>query len=238
MIADFSDVDAKMADHSPDKAALLRTEDTAFLEGLGQTQVDSMLYDKRSDGPEFMNGMMVRLPTADNVNVFKMETSGSNMSSIIIAKWAPDKVTIFHPKGDQGVGIVREFRGKVDATVGITNGRPVILPVYRTWFETNYGLSLRHPKALKRIANIKLGTTTGEALVLKMIEALNKLPPGMGNIVIYANADVKTLLDQYLVTKTNMAYHVEDPWGKEVTVFRNARIRQVDGLLNTEALIS
>lgn len=238
MIADFSDVDAKMADHSPDKAALLRSEDTAFLEGLGQTQVDSMLYDKKSDGPEYANGMMVRLATVDNVNVFKMESSGSDMSSIIIAKWAPDKVTTFYPKGDQGLGIVREFRGKVDATVGITNNRPVILPVYRTWFETNFGLSLRHPKALKRIGNIKPGTTTGENLVLKLVEALNKLPPGMGNVVIYANADVKTMLDQYLITKTNMAYTVEDPWGKEVTVFRSARIRQVDGLLNTEALIS
>jgi len=238
MIADFSDVDAKMAEHAPSKEELLRTEDMAFLEGLGQTQVDAFLYDKKEDGPAYLDGFMVRLTTVDNQNVFKMEASGSDMSSILIVKWAPTMAALFYPQGDKGIGIVREFRGKVDATIGITNNRPVILPVYRTWFETNFGLTIRHPKAVKRIGNIKPGTTTGENLALKLIEAMNKLPPGAGNVVIYANSDVKTLLDQYMFTKGNLAMRQEDPWGKEVTIFKQARIRQVDAMLNTEALIS
>jgi len=238
MIADFSDVDAKMADQAPDKAELLRSEDAAFLEGLAQTQVDAFLYDKKEDGPEYMDGFMVRLNTVDNKNVFKMESSGTDMTSVLIVKWAPTMTAMFYPKGDKGIGIVREFRGKVDATVGIANNRPVILPVYRTWFETNFGLTIRHPYAAKRIANIKVGTTSAENLALKIIEAMNKLPPGNGNVVIYCNADVKTMLDQYMFVKSNLAMRQEDPWGKEVTMFRGARIRQVDAILSTEALIS
>lgn len=237
-LADFSDVDAQMADHSPNKNELLRSEDIAFLEGLGQTQADDLLYAKRADGPEYLDGLMVRLAALDNQNVFRMETSGSDFCSLLIVKWASDKAQLFYPRGGAGLGIKREYRGKVDATTEIVSGRPRILPVYRTWFQTDFGLSVRHPKAVKRIANIKPGTTTGENLMLKMIEAMNKLPSGGGNVVIYANADVKTIFDQYAFTKANSFYMKDDPWGRPVAMFKDARIRQMDALMTTEALLS
>lgn len=237
-LADFSDVDAKMADHSPNKNELLRSEDIAFLEGMGQTQIDDLIYAKRADGPEYLDGLMVRLAALDTDNVFGVESSGSDMTSILIVKWGSDKAHLFYPRGDKGIGINREYRGKVDSTVDVTGGRPKILPVYRTWFDLNFGVSIRHPKAVKRIANIKVGTSTGEEIMFAMIKAMNKLPPGPGNTVIYANSDVKTVFDQYALTKGNLFYMKDDPWGRAVTMFRDARIRQVDALLNTEALIS
>lgn len=237
-LADFSDVDAAMADHSPNKNELLRGEDIAFLEGLGQTQIDDLLYAKRADGPEYLDGFMVRLAAIDNENVFGMESSGTDMASIIIVKWGQDKAHMFYPRGGAGLGINRQYRGLVDAPTEVSGGKVKILPVYRTWFDVNFGLSIRHPKAAKRIANIKPGTTTGENLMLTMIKAMNKLPPGPGNTVIYANSDVKTMFDQYALTKANAFYMKDDPWGRAVTMFKDARIRQVDALLGTESLLS
>jgi hypothetical protein len=43
-----------------------------------------------------------------------------------------------------------------------------------------------------------------------------------------------TKIDMATVAKANVNYTESDPWGKEVTVIRNMRFRQVDAILNTE----
>lgn len=235
MLESYSEADADMVDHSPNKAALLESEDRAFVEGMGQTQADDLLYAKRSDGPEYMNGIFCRFPAIDNVNVFGVESSGSNLASCLLVKWAPDKAKLFYPRGEDGIGLKREWRGKVDASP--SSG--LLMPVYRTFWKSHFGISLRHPKAVKRVCNINPASTTGENLAKKIIAAKNKLPPGAGTIVLYANADVKTIFDQYALTKSNGFYYTKDPWGREVTMFSaDMRIRQLDALLSTEALVS
>lgn len=235
MLESYSEIDADEADHSPNKQALLESEDRAFVEGMGQTQADDLLYAQRADGPEYMNGIMCRYPTIDSVNVFGVETSGSNLTSCLLIKWAPDKCKLFYPRGESGIGLTREWRGKVDATP--ETGK--LMPVYRTFWKVHFGISIRHPKAVKRICNIAPASTTGENLCKAIIKARNLLPPGAGNIVLYANADVKTIFDQYALTKANQFYTQKDPWGREVTMFSdNIRIRQLNALLSTESLVS
>lgn len=234
MLEAYSDIDADEADHSPNKAALLANEDAAFVEGMGQSQADDLLYAKRADGPEYMNGFFCRFPKLDNINVFGAGGTASNMASILIMKWAPDKAKLFYPRGENGLGLTREWRGKVDAY----KSDMTKYPAYSTFFKVHFGVSIKHPRAVKRIANIDLATVKGEDLCLLLIKAMNKLPPGSGNIVIYANSDVKTIFDQYAFTKTNLFYQADDPWGHEITKFKNARIRQIDALLSTESQIS
>jgi hypothetical protein len=240
MLGAYSDVDAKMVDHSPNPKTLLESEDTAFVAGMGITMLDDLLYAKRSDGPEYANGFYSRFGVniaADPKNLFGVETSGSNTASLLIIKWGPGLAELIYPPGDGEVGVKREFRGKQDVVVSA--GPPVLnMPVYRTWFEANFGASVRSPYAVKRVCNIVPGTSTGEAICKKINAAMRKLPPGPGTVVIYGNSDVLTLFDNYALTQSNRFYNADDPWGKKITMFGEARIRQLERMLSTESLVA
>jgi hypothetical protein len=239
MLEDYSDVDANMVDHSPSKAELLDSEDRAFLEGMGQTQADDLLYAKKEDGLEFIDGIYTRLPaTADNSTVFKVETSGSNFTSIILVKWSPVMTKLIYPKGRNDLGVKAEFRGKQDIQKTV-NGVTGTLPVYRTFYSTHFGITLRDPRAVKRICNINPLTSSVETIAKQLIAAKNKLPKGAGTIVAYMNSDVLTLFEQYTTVPSGRWLAVkDDPWGKPTTMLGEIRFRQVDAILNTESLVS
>lgn len=239
MLEDYSDVDANMADHAPSKAALLDSEDRAFLEGLGQTQVDDLLYAKRADGPEYIDGILSRLPsTIDNSSVFGVETSGTNLTSIILVKWSPVMAKLIYPHGRAALGVKAEYRGKQDIQRTV-NGVTGTLPVYRTFYSTHFGITVRDPRSIKRIANINPLTSNAETILKKLIQAKNKLAPGAGTVVAYMNSDVLTILEQYTtIERGKYLVQKDDPWGRPTTHLGEIRFRQVDAILNTESLVS
>ena len=237
MLEDYSDVDKNVADHAPDKKALLESEDTAFLNGLGLSQADDILYGNRSADPAVINGLHIRYSNLAAGQVIAPVAPGTNgnSTSIWMVKWAPDKAHLFYPRGRSAdLGIKREFRGLVDAVKG--SG---ILPSYRTFFSSHFGLAIKDPRAVKRISNIKVdGSADGADLAAKLIWLRAFLPPGPGTVVIYASPVIKAALDVYAMQKTNMAYTKEDPWGRDITDFQGMRIRQVDRILSTENLLT
>lgn len=239
MLEDYSDVDANMVDHSPNKSALLDSEDKAFLEGMAQTQASDLLYAAKEDGLEYIDGLFTRLPAAaDSKTVFKVETTGSNLTSILLVKWSPVMAHLLYPRGKATVGVKAEFRGKVDVTKTV-GGVTGTLPVYRTFYSSHFGITVRDPRSVKRIANINPTTSDAAAILAKIIAAKNKLPPGAGTIVAYMNADVLNLLETYTVISRSLYTATkDDPWGRPTTHLGEVRFRQLDALLNTEALIS
>jgi hypothetical protein len=239
MLEDYSDVDADLADHSPNKAAFLQSEDEAFLQGMALTQQEDLIYGNHTSDLAQINGLAVRMPSLAAGSVFDMtspDKAGAGAgTSVFMVKWGKTFTHLFYPRGHEGVGIKREFRGKVDA-VKVAGA---ILPCYRTFFSAQFGLSVRHPDSIKRVANILNATMpSGLAILTNIIAARNKMPPGEGNIVIYCNSAVKTALDVYAMTKSNMCYYADDPWGKKVTMFQDMRIRQVESIVNTETLLT
>lgn len=241
MIEAYSDVEADMADHSPNKKALIDSEDHAFLEGIGETQVEDLFYAKKEDGLEFIDGILTRLPGyVDNQTVFGVESSGTteNFASIVLVKWADDKAKLIYPRGASGLGVSAEWRGKQDVAITKPDGKIGYLPMYRTFFKTHFGFTQRHPQAVKRIANINPLTSDVEKIMVKLIAARNKLARGGGTVVAYMNADVKTLLDTYTeVTNTRRLVTKDDPWGRPITAFGEIRFRQIDKMLSTESLV-
>jgi hypothetical protein len=243
MLEAYSDIDADMADHSPNKQAFIDSEDKAFLEGLGQTQAQDLLYARRYDGLEYIDGIYARFPaTADNQSVFKVETSGSNLTSIILVKWAEDKAKLIYPRGVGGLGVSAEWRGKQDVTVQKADGSLGTLPMYRTFYKTHFGITVRHPMAIKRICNINptaMTSANAEAILAKLIQAKNKLPKGNGTIVAYMNADVLTILEEYtVITRSLYTSTKDDPWGRPTTMLGEIRFRRQDTILSTESLVS
>lgn len=241
MLEDYSHVDRDLADHSPDKQAFIDSEDKAFLMGMGKTMAEALIYDNRAADLRQINGLAVRYNAlADTMNVFNVGGSGTsdNLTSGWLVRWGKATCHLFYPRGHEGLGIKREFRGpldvsKVDASHGVT-----LMPAYSTFFSVHFGLSVRDPRAVKRIANIPMTGKTGEDILGKLIAARNALPPGEGNTVFYCNSFVKTLLDVYAMTKANACYTKDDPWGRPVTMFQDIRIRQVDSIVNTEDAVA
>jgi hypothetical protein len=236
MLEDYSDVDADMADHAPNRAELLQSETEAFLQGLGLTQADDYIYGNRGADPAQINGLHIRYPgLSSNSVIAPASAASSNGTSLWLVKWSPNLVHLMYPRGRSAdLGIKREFRGKVDS-VGSSGKHPV----YSTFFSTHFGLVVKDPRAVKRIANIKTdGTADGEDLVKKILWLKNFLPAGAGTICLYGNSIIKGAIEQYLVTKSNMAYTAEDPWGREVTKVFDMRLRRVDAILNTETILT
>lgn len=240
MLEAYSDVDADMADHSPNKKALIDSEDKAFLEGMGQTQADDLLYARRYNGLEYIDGIYARFPaTADGSSVVKVETSGSNLTSIILVKWAEDKAKLIYPRGISGLGVSAEWRGKQDVTILKADSTLGTLPMYRTFYKTHFGITVRNSKAIKRICNINPASSTAENILKALVTAKNKLPPGNGTVVAYMNSDVFTILEQYtMISRSIYTATKDDPWGRPTTHFGEIRFRKMDAILSTESLVS
>lgn len=238
MLEDYSDVDADLADHSPNKKQLLESEDRAFLNGMGITMAEAIVYDNEALDANQINGIIPRLHTIDTINVFNA-SGAANFCSCLVVAWGKTLAHLFYPRGHTGLGIKREFQGKVHVLKGGTTTAPKKMPAYETFFSVHFGFALRNPKAVKRVCNINPAATTGETVLTNIIKARNKLPPeaGAANVVIYANSDVKSLLDIYAMTKSNACYYADDPWGRKVTMFQNMRVRQLDAL-TTESVVS
>lgn len=239
MLEDYSDVDAAMVDHSPNKKALLDSEDRAFLEGMGQTQADDLIYANKDDGLEYIDGLYARFPAAaDNDSVFKVETSGSNLTSIILVKWSDVGTKLIYPRGKATLGVKAEFRGKQDI-VRTVNAVTGTLPVYRTFYSSHFGIAVRDPRSIKRIANINPASSTAENILKALVAAKNKLQKGGGTVVAYMNSDVLTILEQYtMISRSLYTATKDDPWGRPTTHFGEIRFRQLDALLSTEGLVS
>ncbi len=237
MLEDYSDVDCNVADHAPNKQALLEGEDMAFVNGMGITLADSLMYGNRAADEADITGFHLRYNAlaAGSVKAITTASSGS-CTSVFIVKWGPQTVHLFHPRGRSAdIGIKREYRGKVDAVKVAAQ----ILPCYRTFFSAHMGLAVRDVRAVKRLCNIKVdGTASGEEMAKGLMSLMRYLPPGPGNVVIYGNAMALEALDEYALTKSNLNYTVEDPWGRPINMFRGARVRQMDAILNTEAVLT
>lgn len=239
MLEDYSDVDKDMADHSPDKQSFLDGEDKAFIMGMGKTQAESIIYDNHAVDPRQINGFAMRYNSlADSDNVFSVGGAGSDLTSGWLVRWGKSTAHLFYPRGHDGIGIKREYRGAVDVVKELPDGHLGKMPAYSTFFSTHFGLSVRDRRAVKRLCNIPMTGKTGEDILNQLIAARNKTPPAEGNLVFYANSFVKTLLDQFAMAKSNACYYADDPWGRPVTMFQNIRIRQLESIVNTEEQVA
>jgi len=237
MLEDYSDVDAAMADHSPNKAALLDSEDKSFLMGMGQTMTTNIVYGNHSTDPANINGLAVRYPSLVAGSVITGGGSSGCTSGWLI-RWGKNTAHLFYPRGHESMGIKRTFRGLVDAVVVDSSTHAVTkYPAYSTHFAVHFGLAVRDARCVKRVANIT-SATTGDTLLAALVTLKNKMPPGEGNLVFYCNATTKTIFDIYAVKGAYQCHYGEGPFGEPVTMFQNIRIRQVEEILDTETALT
>lgn len=228
----YSEVDATLVDNQVSPQEFLQGETDAFLSGMAQDQAFDIIYGDNDADSGFINGFAKRRAVLGDMCFDAGGTTAGKLSSLYIVKWGQTFTHLLYPRGASGLGVKREDKGVV--TVSRDNGN---LEMYRSYFECNYGITVRHPKSLLRIANID-ETMQPENLVRLILAVSRNLAPGAGSVSILANNSVLGIIDAATVGKSNVCYTAEDPWGKEIVKLRDMRFRQCDAILSTEDAVT
>jgi hypothetical protein len=230
----WSVVDADLADHTGDAPGLRKTEAIGILNGMGIQQARDMVYGNRAgSGGLDIDGFATRLAKVDDKTVFSMGGTGNDLTSLYIAALGERFLHLVYPRGFGTVGVKQEDKGKQTELDGNNNK----YEVYQTLFKSQYGIALEDPRSLVRIANIEQDTDP-EALILKILQILRRMPNGASTYVLYGNYTIRDIIEKAAIEKNNVIYTTEDPWGRPLTMLRNLRVRTVEAILDTEAAVA
>lgn len=236
MLADYSVVDRKLAEHSGNKAQFISDECIAFINGMGISQAQDIIYGDNGLNKAEINGFATRRKALSTVNCFSLAGTGDDLTSVYLVAAGRGLTHLIYPKGSKNCGVNREDQGVQNWDDG--SGTGAKFPAYVNFFEAEYGISVGHPKSLIRICNIEKDINA-DTLVDKILELSYHLPKiGVANYVLYGNMNIMQKIDKATRSKVNVAYTKEDPWGNPISWIRNIRCRQVDQILDTESAIS
>jgi len=238
MIEDYSDVDVALADSMPSPAMFRAGEVDAFIEGLGQTVASDILYGDSNADPDGMHGLAARMETLDGRFVIGASGTGGDVTSIYVVTWSPDMCHLIYPKNmASNLGVQHTDKGQV--TSETTSG---LIEVYRDHYVIRCGLSVRHPRAIGRLANIESAGASNLFDEDDLIALVNNMVTGAGTR-IYVNETIQTQMQIRLKDKTNVNYTMDSGDGLSsmpLMRFQGIPIRKIDReiLLNTETAIT
>lgn len=245
MLEAYAETDTDLIDKAPDPAGFRMSEESSFIESMGQTVAQTLFYGDTAVNPERFTGLTPRydsLGTDDtkaSFNVINGEgTNAGAQTSIWLVGWGEQSTYLFYPKGSSA-GLKQKDLGE-DTKV---NSDGSMYQVYRTHYKWDVGLCVRDWRANVRIANIdhtKLIANSGAAdLNILMIKALHRADASNpGRQAFYAHRDVIEYLDIQTYEKTNLQLTYKDVQGKPIMHFRGVPIKRCDKLLTTEAIVS
>lgn len=233
-IATYSKVDKSLADNQPNKDEFIMGECSAFLAGMAEDQMDDMIYGNHDIDPSRMDGLAKRRDKVDNKFCIDFGGTGSNLTSLYLVKWGARNCKLIYPRGAFGVGVQRVYKGVQTVKDEVNGGE---YEAYVNYFQADYGLAMGDQRSLIRIANIP-ANANGEDIVKAILKAKRDLVKGDGTVSILANAGIMGLMDVAALDKSNVVYNASDPWGHEIVKIRDMRLRQCDGILDTESKVS
>jgi len=237
MLESYSEVDKKLVDLAPNPAQFRMSEAAAFIEGMSQTMATTFFYGNAGTDPEQFSGIATRMPgLAATTNVIGHAGTGSDVTSLYIVQWGPEKVFGIYPRGSASMGVNHKDLGEVT----LQDASDYNYQGYRDHFQAKIGLAVRDMRCIARLANIVV--TQGAANTFdedKLIEIMNRMPNSGGGSTIYVNSTIKTQMEIKLKDKANINYTVSQGLGgAEVLQFRGSPVKKCDAILTTEAEIS
>lgn len=248
----YSAVDKDLAMLNGNTAQFRLSEDSAFLEAMNQTQVQTLLYgNPATDNRQYL-GLAPRfgaISGAGNAqNILDAGGTSSNNTSIWLVVWGENTVFCPFPKGSQA-GLVQTDQGEL--TVYDANGNPY--QALQTHYQWKNGLVVKDWRYVVRIANINTTDLTGQsgtqaasaatAILYMLSRAMDRIPNfGMGRAAFYMNRTVASMLRIAALNKSNTALSIEkglSQFGTPMnwTAFMGVPLRRVDQILNTEARV-
>lgn len=236
-LAIYSEVDASLVRNHADPQGFLMSEQVAFIDGLAQEQATDLFYGNHSLDPACIDGLAVRRDKLNGDNCFSAggKTAGKQ-TSIYLVKWGQQFAKCIYPRGASGLGVSMEDKGI--QTVEAPNGGK--MEAYRIYYQIDYGLAVGHKQSVIRICNVDItsASLSGEELIKLILKYKSFLPQGDGTVSVLCNRDVMSLFDLATVDKANVVYTSKDPWGRDLNMIRDMRIRRCDSILNTESVVA
>jgi hypothetical protein len=244
MIENWSEIDAKLVELSPNPAKLRLTEASAFIEGINQTMANRIFYGSTVNEPAEFLGLSPRFNDTTALNgsqIIDAGGTGNDNTSIWFLVWGDRTCHAFYPRGSKS-GLQREDKGKTTKT--LADGS--VYDVYREKFSWDLGLSVRDWRYVARIANVdtsemQAGNVPLYTHLRKAYYKLHQRVVSGGRAAIYCNRDVLEALDA-LATNAGASdsfirLRPREIEGQEVLTYRGIPIRETDALLNTEARV-
>jgi hypothetical protein len=249
MSEDYSQVDRALWEIQNDPNAWRQGEDKSHIEAMTQAMETLVLYGSLATDPGGINGIMTRYnsltkyPNGDTswpYCVLGAGGSGSDTTSILLVEWGDQKVFGIYPV-NSAAGLKIKDLGEVTALDPASSvASPKYYQALRTHFAWYMGLVVKDERCIQRVANIEISGDVNTFDPRDLIKMLNRLP-GDGNIVIYANRDIKVLMDIYALDKSNGFYTQKDDgdiFGRPVTRFQGHPIRLAEKIVSTETVVA
>lgn len=238
-VAIYSKVDASIVNNARDPQRFLMDEQLAFLAGLSNDMADDIFYGNHSTNKANIDGFATRRKSLQaGLCVSAGGSTDNKQTSVYLVKWGPRFTKYIYPREAPGLGVQRVDKGI--QTIAAPNGGEY--EAYVNYYQADYGIAIGDPRSLIRIANIDMNSDmsddNAQALIKKILKMKAYLPAGEGTVSILCNKDVMSIFDQATISKSNVVYTTDDPWGRPVNMIRDMRIRQCDAILNTEAVLS
>ena len=261
-LEDYSQVDRMLAEDSSDPALFREREDVAFLEGMGQTIVQTFWYGNTAATPaEFMGFSTfyntVSTSTALNAaNVIDAGGTGSSNLSIWLIGFSDRHIFGVYPRGSKA-GLTMEDKGDTVPGFDSVGNR---FEAYTSWFRQQAGLCPQDWRYAVRIANIDT-TTAGLAganapdLFALLAQAMYT-PPTLGKqqsgitkvdapddpspgvrFAIFTNRTGRHWMDVQAIRDRNVLISPREYAGVVTDSFRGLPVAVSDQLLNTESRV-
>ncbi len=245
-----SQVDEDVAELNGNLANTRITEASAFVEAMGQTNSETMLYGSAANPEEFV-GFANRysdLSAPNGDNIIDAGGTGSDNMSIWLIGWGDKTVHTVFPKGSKA-GVVHTDLGLDDVVDAAGNE----LRVWKDMWKLKLGLVVKDWRYTVRIANIdksdliaQTGTqlaSASTALIKLMSRSIDHIPNmESAKMVFYANRTTLSHLRVAALDKSNSAVTIEpalNQFGKTIhqMMFLGVPVRLVDRLVETETRV-
>jgi len=232
----YAEVDEDMVRHTGNIEQARRSEYMAILKGLGLTQAETIIFGSGSKEDEIA-GLMERRNKIDNKLVFDAmgRSQDNDMTSIYLCAFGQEYFHMIYPKGSKSCGVERIDKGLVQVVDPKDSEKKY--DVYQDKFRAEYGITIKVPESVIRIANVPKDMK-GDELVDVIIEASYKIAKGASTYAMYSNDSILIKLDKASSNKGNVVHTQEDPWGKPITHVRKFRCRNMDVITNAEGIVA
>lgn len=262
MLEDYSQVDRALAEHSGNTEKFRYTEDSAFLEGMGQTIAQTVFYGNTAVTPaEFMglSGFYNTVNTANAQNAANVLNAGGVASancSLWMIGWSTRSFYGIYPRGSKA-GLDMENKGDTTPGFDALGNR---FEAYTTWFRQQAGICPNDWRFGARICNFD---TTAAGLagasppdifallaqLMLVFPTFTKAASGVtmtddpnGELgvraVIYVNRTLRHWMDVQAMRQRNVLLRLDDYAGKPIMGYRDVPIKIVDQLTNTESALT
>jgi hypothetical protein len=226
-------VDCDLVDMAADKEAVRLSENSAHIQSLGEAFAEDLFYG--SEANDTFTGFFEAYK--DKKSEQFIDAGGTtNLTSIMIAGWAPDKITTFFPKNSKA-GIVHEPLPK--GLIKSADGEGELM-AYADVFKWKVGLAIQNPKFASRIANIDVKNINKDDIFTLLIKAKNRIPNlKIVRPRIYCCQEIFTILELAAFNKTNavLTYReVKD--STPVLTFGPCEIKRIDAIKTDEKKVA